>query len=584
MSLNPNIVFIAFSDTHGNADKLAQLYTLIKQTIDCDHKANPEIQHILLVPGDVFGVSAIWSVLSDGQFDIDAISKIAELFPEKHRFFTPGNHDFYYGEEKLIALVNKAKFQVVISNTQFKANSELPFESLAKLTVSGEELTLGGLMTPETLNATRAREVIENEKSINPCPKLETLPDICLSHLGSRSDQALLQNEKFLNAKSTIIVGGHTHDAQVPKNVPDGNSLMVNTGAGECIVILRGGGKKPELLFAQDCSPSSEILELIDKCATQYKIDLNNLKSPVFTIAENSETPSGLELKPNTTSHLRIEDSLMMRFTADAIAESLRKKNEKVDFVLYPAASIRSNFLRGQAVTGMHLFETYYYSDKLVKMDLTGSELVHLFAFGVMQGYKCCANRGQLLTPSEGLTYAYDVNPENPGHTILEVKIKDKDTREYKFIDPEAIFCIVTTNWIGDEVKKLYPTIAMKEYSDVPKIFEMVIEKGRQYRGNVYEKFGKRILSKQTPEYQAGLMQQPGNRRADIPTFDRYRVEINFDTHRRNFERQKESPESSLSATPGRITSFFGCNLVQTPAENAGNSAATSNSAIVYKK
>lgn len=401
MSLNPNIVFIAFSDTHGNADKLAQLYTLIKQTIDRDHKANPEIQHILLVPDDVFGVSAIWSVLSDGQFDIDAISKIAELFPEKHRFFTPGNHDFYYGEEKLIALVNKAKFQVVISNTQFKANSELPFESLAKLTVSGEELTLGGLMTPETLNATPAREVIEDEKSINPCPKLETLPDICLSHLGSRSDQALLQNEKFLNARSTIIVGGHTHDAQVPKNVPDGNCLVVNTGAGECIVILRGGGKKPELLFAKDCSPSQEIGKLISDYEFEYKdkINLDELAKTIFSIAENSETPSGLELKPNTTSHLRIQDSLMMRFTADAIAESLRKKNEAVDFVLYPAASIRSNFSPNQIVTGMHLFETYYYNEKLVKMNLTGSELVHLLALGVMQGYKCCANRGQLLTP-----------------------------------------------------------------------------------------------------------------------------------------------------------------------------------------
>lgn len=184
---------------------------------------------------------------------------------------------------------------------------------------------------------------------------------------------------------------------------------------------------------------------------------------------------------------------------------------------------------------------------------------------------------GNYSPPSEGLTYAYDMEQKNPGDTILWVKIKDK------FIDPNAIFCIVTTDWIGDEVKKLYPTKAVEEDLDVLKIFEMVII-AQLNKANVYEKFGERIFPMQTPQYQAGLMQQPGNSRADDPGFNRYKMEINVDAQQRNFERQKESSESSLSATPVQTISSFVGDFFKEPAENADNSAATSNSAIVYKK
>lgn len=394
---------------------------------------------------------------------------------------------------------------MVISNTEFK-QSTLSFQPIAKLEIEGKIITLGGLMTPETLNSSEANQIIHKigldiaETKFGQSP-----PDILLSHLGSVTDKEL--------PYATCVVGGHTHDRQL--GTTNNGHLMVNTGVGECIVVIRPG-TNPQILLSDNFSPSQTIQELINQYSSQYNLELGR---PVFSIAPDSILPSGLELSAeelkNSQSHLRVSDSMMMRLTADAIWTFLYEKDKTIDFVLYPAAAIRSNFLPGQKVTEKQLFETYYYNNKLVKICLSGSEIIHLLAIGVMQGYKCWENRGQLLTPSEGLTYAYDVMQKNPGDTILWVKVNDK------YIDPNASFHIVTTDWVAKEVKKLNLAVQMEEYPDIEeyKIFKMVICY-LQNKENLSEKFGERISPAQDLQQQNELITKHGYRRADPPNFD----------------------------------------------------------------
>ena len=154
-----NLVFIAFSDTHGDAEKLTRLHTIIEDTIKRDRAANPNVKHVLLIPGDVFSVNGIFSTISKGQFDIDTIAAIANLFPEELRFFTPGNHDFFYGKDQLLELIKKAKLRTIVSNTEFEKDSGLTFEKTGFFVVDNELIILGGLMTPETLNCQIAKKL-----------------------------------------------------------------------------------------------------------------------------------------------------------------------------------------------------------------------------------------------------------------------------------------------------------------------------------------------------------------------------------------------------------------------------------------
>jgi 2',3'-cyclic-nucleotide 2'-phosphodiesterase (5'-nucleotidase family) len=356
-----------------------------------------------------------------------------------------------------------------------------------------------------------------------------------MSHLGSKSDKSL--------PYQTIVFGGHTHDRQIDYQE---KKLVINTGAGECIVAIRGSGPQTEIettiIEAAGYAPSPVIKALIARYEEKYRIDLNKF---IFSITPDSVKPSGLELSEEEAqtakSHLRINDALITRATADAIATGC----DHIDFALYPVAAIRSNFQPDQKIDLKLLFSTYYYDNTLAAVSLTGAELITLLAHGIMSGYKCWENRGQLLIPSAGLTYHYDISVD-PGKTIQWVKIKGK------FIDPDAKFTFVTTNWIAEEVLKLFPAKALTPYPKELKIFSLV---ATHLQDSVLkESFGERVTCNQSFKEQLALAQQPGNLRKDKPPFDRYKVLVDIDSHRHYFleslKNISQNPSTLLVAQP----------------------------------
>jgi len=526
MSIAKNIVFVCLSDTHGNHDNLEKLYTGIQETIAMDKQKNPEVKHVLFVPGDVHSMNGVLSAPSSGEYDIEVFAEIAKLF--QYKFFTPGNHDYLHGESQLIGLIERAGFSAVISNVSFTENSNLFYGNIASVEIDGETLKIVGLMTPETLRCSNAQKYIKNVEDFI-APNFKNIkPDIILSHLGSPSDKLLPCN--------SIVVGGHTHDAQIFWHKHDDGkvNLVINSGAGEGFAVIRDSGRVAEFIKIQDCEPSPVIQEITKKYENKFGINLSQI---VFKIHDKSVMPSGLDLPEDqiasTESHLRIVDSMMTRVTADAISEFFELKSN--EFVLYPAAAIRTNFIPGQLVTGKALSETYYYNNQLVQIVLNGRELIAVLALGVMSGYKNFDNRGQLLIPSSGLKYGYDINQKSPGDTIRWVKIEEET--EEKFISLDEKFIIVTTDWIANTIKKLYPEKVMDFYSSNLKIHAIV---GEYLKDKILaESFAERVTCSQSLQEQAILADQPENHRAVAPSFDRFVVckkDINYLLHQNNYE------------------------------------------------
>lgn len=536
MSISNNIVFIALSDTHGNDLNLSSLFRGIQETMEEDRKNNPQVKHVLLVPGDVHSTSAIFSAISNGQFDIAVFEKIAGLFPEELRFFTPGNHDWLHGESLLLELIERCHFRVLASNATFKEDSQLPAEQLAQVNIDNEELTITGFMTRETFNCPYAKGKIEYIGA-NPAFS-DSLPDIILSHLGSVTDKQLAT--QLPNHKRLLIVGGHTHDPQINHN---GKIVVINVGSGEGFVKISAGGEQVEFVRTKEMTPHPDI-EAIAR-AYEEKCGIELTKSS-FSIASDSMKPSGLEIfddeMASTESHLRIEDSVIMRLTADAIAA---RYTDKV-YCLYPAAAIRTNFEPGQVVTQRELFSTYYYTNKLVRMRLTGEQLVRLLTFGILSGYQNFHNRGQLLTPSFGLQYQYDIE-EKPGNTIRCVKV------DGQYINMDAEFEIVTTDWVANGVKNLFPEITLTIDDTAPSIFELVshyLEQLKEKQGHLpalREAFAERISCQQTLQEQHELTKLPENSRSAPPTFDREAVvkDADLSVHRQYYVRKVSVTEYS---------------------------------------
>lgn len=520
--------FIIVSDTHG-AD-LSRLYTAICQLIAKDHRESPTIKHILVMTGDVFSTNKLLSATSNGNFDIDAMSALAELFPPDNRLFVPGNHDYTYTEEQLIKLTTKAKFQVIISNVTFNDQSKLQYVERFCLKDGGNEISFGGLMTSETiLNNANAKQVIT--KIDAEYQFLEPQPDVVISHLGLLDD--------LRRPDSGHTFGGHTHKAEIRQlNCPGSNKAryVINGGAfAEALITISMDTNNKKIIGST--MPSTAEFEpspVITTITKFYEKTLENkLKLPAETLSRqvcafsSGIRPSGLDLAPEevkeTKSHLRITDTVITRITADALA------NKFGCIALFPAAGIRGNFKAGQKLTYLELFETFVTGNKIVILSLTGKELIEGLAKGILHSYRYWRGRGRILHPSKELVYEYDINQENPGDVIRSVTINGQP------IDPDKTYEIVTTDWAANYC---FPTDKIVFANNNAKTDPHILVKtvASYINGKtLVENFSKRIKCPQSLQFQEDL----------LPTLDRANGEVkvesfNIDHHRKLHENHKK--------------------------------------------
>jgi 5'-nucleotidase / UDP-sugar diphosphatase len=524
--------FIIVSDTHG-AD-LSRLYTAISQQIEKDRAGSPAIKHILVMAGDVFSTNKLLSVISNGNFDIETMSALAMLFPPDGRLFIPGNHDYSYGEDQLIKLITQAGFQVVISNTTFKKESKLPFTEQITLADGDAIVRFGGLMTAETLNNANARKFIAK---INTEYKFEKpQPDVVISHLGLGDD--------LRRADSGHIFGGHTHSEGIyplPRSGDTGNRYVINGGAfAEVLVIAPMEAKNKEIIaptvvptVAFEPNPIITAITEAGVTILESKLELpaGKLASRACAFASGIP-PSGLDLNDKevkeTTNHLRIVDTVMTRTAADALAS-------RFDCIaLFPAAGIRGNFKPGQTLTYAELFESFAAGNKIVKLQVTGKELIEGLAKGILHSYRYWRGRGRILHPSRELAYEYDINQGNPGDVIRSVTIGGQP------VDPDKIYDIVTTDWAASycfPADKIIPLAADAEAKADPYVIAKTVAAYVDGR-TLTEAFSERIRCPQSLQEQEDL----------LPTLDRAKSEIraesfNIEYHRALYEaHEKKAP------------------------------------------
>lgn len=572
--------FTIVSDTHG-AD-LSRLYTGIHQQIERDRKESPTTKHVLVMVGDVFSTNKLLSTTSNGDFDIDTMTALATLFSPGCRLFVPGNHDYTYGEEQLIKLINKAEFRVVISNAEFKTESKLTFSEAVTLTDGDDAIRFGGLMTPETtLNNANAKKVIADIKA--EYKFAEPQPNVVISHLGLRDD--------LRRSDSGHIFGGHTHTEgihTISRSSGTGNRYVINGGAfAEALVTapMEAKGKDitaPTIVSTTTFEPSPVITAITKAHETTLE---SKLELPMGTLAKRSCTfatgvrPSGLDLSPDEVKeakgHLRITDTIITRTTADALA------NKFTDCIaLFPAAGIRGNFKPGQTLTHAELFEAFAAGNKIVKLHVTGKDLIEGLAKGILSSYQYWRGRGRILHPSHQLTYDYDINQTNPGDVIRAVTINGQP------VDPDNTYNIVTTDWAASycfPTVKIIPAIApatseAKEDKADPYIIAKTVA---AYVGErtLTENFSERIHCPQSLQFQEDL----------LPTLDRAKSEVraesfNIDHHRGRYLAYKtaathvkggvvasDSPirAGELAATVSASTSTASTALLSEPAKTA---------------
>lgn len=493
------------TDTHGAETSLAKLNTAIKQQIEADKKNYKNIVPVLLICGDVIGVNRVLSSASKGEFDIAMITKLCQLFPQDKRLFVPGNHDFYYGDEVLKELVEKSNLQVVISNATFKNPAPFKFSKHVVLNLNGKRVSFAGLMLPSTQS--------DSIGEISQPKAFAKDPDFILSHLGLVHDLKLPYNSQ--------IIGGHSHKPTI--RFTSQNHCVINGGAhGETFCTALTDGKNilhATLQSTTDFTPDEEMLKIISEYEAKARETnlLPNSKEACFSIDEDSLPPSGLDATEAelrlSKNHLRNVDSVVTRLTADAFSDGFRD-TDVIGFL--PAAAIRSKFFAGQKVTMRDLIPTFYDNNRLVRLRVTGKDILLALTNGVLTGYTNWHNRGGLLHPSDGFKYHYDLS-QKPEHVIQSVTWRSKN------IDLEAEYDVVTTNWAVDGAK-LFPTEKIVEHFDKKRIPNVVATYAKGL--DATEKLSVRVTCAQTLEHQEIVSRTVGRSESK-----RYVKSIDFENH-----------------------------------------------------
>jgi 2',3'-cyclic-nucleotide 2'-phosphodiesterase (5'-nucleotidase family) len=150
---------------------------------------------------------------------------------------TVGNHDFNYGQDRLLELAKMADFDIISSNI-FKANYSTFLPSYVIKEFDGVKVGIFGLATPDTTFTTHPNNVIGLnffDPVIVARLMVATLKDktdiiVCLAHLGldSSGDYSSEKVAMYVNGID-VIVDGHSHTS-LPEGRLVNNTLIVQAG------------------------------------------------------------------------------------------------------------------------------------------------------------------------------------------------------------------------------------------------------------------------------------------------------------------------------------------------------------------
>lgn len=213
---------VSFSATGGlGYDKLS---TIVKEM----RAKNPNT--LLMDAGDALHGQTI-STLNKGESIVRIMNAVG------YDLMTVGNHDFNYGQDRLLELAKMADFDI-ISSSIYKADYSTFLPSYVIKEFDGVKVAVFGLSTPDTTFTTHPDNVVGLD-FFDPViigklmvAQLKDKADIivCLAHLGidSSGDYSSEKVARYVNGID-VIVDGHSHTS-LPEGRLVNNTLIVQAG------------------------------------------------------------------------------------------------------------------------------------------------------------------------------------------------------------------------------------------------------------------------------------------------------------------------------------------------------------------
>ncbi len=430
----PDLVILHINDCHGqlvNSGQDSGLiggYPRLASLIQGVRGEFPS-QTLLLHAGDVLSRADTITISSKGYANV-AVFDALEVDA-----WTPGNGDFYWGMQPLLALRDAAKTPMIHANVRWKStdpskNNELPFKPYVIKDINGYKIGLLGLGVVRTDHFSALNLQLDNAVEVAEImiPQMRMQCDIVivLSHLGLPDDQHLAGNVNGID----VIVGGHTHSVLETAEVhlsPDGERDVLLVQAGDYGRYLG----RLELYFEQDSNGGfrihrhhSSLMPVTEDITPDPSIE--QLLEPYLDSAD--EVVFNMETKPG---NIRVN-------VARAICQQVG-----ADVGILLETDITNEFPPGPVTRGQLSSLHSFYNDILLAQ-IDGDALAVILALAQIVYADKSGNIHWKPSPEETYTvavgsFAYISTPElarypveETGITITEV-IVSNETREIIF-------------------------------------------------------------------------------------------------------------------------------------------------------
>jgi len=404
------ITIFHLNDTHSRIEEddyagsmgLAKVSSIVNDARDAGDNV------LLLDAGDALHGQTI-ATLSKGESIIDIMNLMG------YDAMTAGNHDFNYGQDRLVELAGMADFPILGANVLKSDDTPLLDEYVIK-EFDGVKVGIFGLSTPETLYKTHPDNVAgltfadPTETAQTMVDTLEPLVDIivCLGHIGNEGDYTA---EGIVSAVDGIdvFVDAHSHTAY-ETGLKVNDTLIVQAGEydknlGKVSLSYENGivTASASLITkdaAADIVPDEAVTALIDEIKTTNEVITSEVvaSTDVELLGERGDVRTGQTNLGNL------------------IAESILDATG-ADVALTNGGGIRASIDVGDITLG-EVITVLPFGNYVVTKEVTGADIKFVLEVGLSK----YPDASGAFPHIAGMTFTFDPN-KAAGSRLVSVKI-----------------------------------------------------------------------------------------------------------------------------------------------------------------
>ena len=372
------------NDIHGGVDENIG-FAKFKHFINLANEYTRAEGYLVLDAGDIFHGTPFATVELG-----ESVAQVLKVVG--YDAMSPGNHDFNYGQDRLVELGKVADVELLAANVK-TIEGKLRYGDCFVKEIGGMSVGLFGLTTPETVTKTNPENVVGltfgTEEEIVAEAKLmvQVLQErgvdviIGLMHMGIDTDSRIKSTTIASQVDDIdLIIDGHSHSELNQYEIVNG-TILTSTGehfknvgvvtiqydlmADEIIKLVPHQISMKQL---EKCEEDTEVMSVIDRIK-------NNQKS----ILEEVIGTTAIKLEGGRSSVLNGHTNLGHLLTAAMLNET------QADISLINGGTIRDSIDVGMITKG-DVLKVLPFSNHIVTVEMTGKQLIEILNKGLVIG------------------------------------------------------------------------------------------------------------------------------------------------------------------------------------------------------